>query len=371
MEIHSHPGFAVNDPANPNLQWERLKQFDAGLDLSLFNNRVTATFDYFIKRSDDLLSNTAVAPTSGYTGMLTKNIGIIDNRGFEVDLSTVNTTGAVKWTSSMNFAFVKNKVINLGLDINGNPLRYFGAVIYQSPANLTTAGHPIASFYGYVFDGIWQLGEEAKAADMLSTLRPGDMKFRDLNNDGKITADDRAFIGSPHPTFYGGFTNNVIYKNFSLNVFTDFATGAKVLNTPRMLGESTFWYQGSMELMKDRWTPTNPSNILHRASMSTASYNARPSSHYVEKADFFRINNVALSYEFSRSFASRLKCRALRLTLIGNNLYTFTSYQAYNVEAHTGTFLKTILFQPVSIWEPIRYRECILLNSMLLSNTIN
>jgi len=334
------PGFAINSPSNENLQWESLKQFDAGLEMSFFNRRISLTLDYFIKRSDNLLSNTAVAPTSGYIGTLTKNIGIIENRGFETDISTVNTVGRVKWTSNLNFAITKNEVINLGLDINGDPMRYFGTTIYQSPATLTTAGHPISSFYGYVADGIWQLGEEAAAAAMLSTLRPGDMKFRDLDKDGQLTAEDRTFIGSPHPTFYGGFTNNISFKNLTLSIFTDFAMGAKVLNTPRMLGESTFWYQGAMEHMKDRWTPTNPSNTLHRSAMSTAAYNARPSSWYVEKSDFFRINNVALSYDFPRAFTSRLKIQALRLSLIGNNVYTFTGYRGYNFEAHTGSDTK-------------------------------
>ena len=141
--------------------------------MSFFNRRISLTLDYFIKRSDNLLSNTAVAPTSGYTGSLTKNIGIIENRGFETDISTVNSVGTVKWTSNLNFAFTKNEVINLGLDINGDPMRYFGTTIYQSPATLTTAGHPISSFYGYVADGIWQLGEEAAAAAMLPTLKTG------------------------------------------------------------------------------------------------------------------------------------------------------------------------------------------------------
>lgn len=331
------PGFAVNNPANPNLQWESLKQFDLGLDMSFFNGRVNATFDYFIKRSDNLLSNTSLAPSAGYTGSLTKNIGIIENRGFETNLSTINSVGTVKWSSNLNFAFVKNEVINLGLDINGDPMRYFGPTIYQSPANLTTAGQPIAAFYGYIMDGIWQLGEEAQAAAAFPGLKPGDMKFRDLNKDGVITPDDRDFIGSPWPKFYGGFTNDISYKNLTLSIFADFALGAKVLNTPAMLGESTFWYQGSMEIMKDRWTPTNPSNTIHRASQSTAPYNARPSTRYVQNADFLRINNVALSYEFPRAMVSRLKMQAVRLTVIGNNVYTFTSYRGYNVEAHTGS----------------------------------
>lgn len=330
------PGLAVNNPANPNLQWESLKQFDAGVDISLLNRRINITLDYFVKRSDNLLSNTALAPTSGYTGTLTKNIGSIENSGFETEISTVNTTGKIKWNTNLNFAFVKNKVINMGKDINGDPLSYQGIWIYQSTANLTTAGQPIASFYGYVFDGIWQLGEEQQAAASFPNLKPGDIRFKDLNGDGKITADDRTFIGSPHPRFYGGFTNDISYKNLTLTIFTDFATGAKVLNTPRMLGESTFWYQGSMEIMKDRWTPDNPSNTLHRAAMSTAAYNARVSSRYVENADFFRINNVALSYDLPRSIVSKLRMQTARLSLIGNNVYTFTSYTAYNVEAHTG-----------------------------------
>ncbi|MBL7697461.1 MAG: TonB-dependent receptor [Chitinophagaceae bacterium] len=332
------PGFAVNNPANPFLQWESLKQFDAGLEMSFFNRRVNVVLDYFIKRSDNLLSNTTVAPTSGYTGSLIKNIGIIENRGFETEIHTVNSVGTLKWNSDLNFAFVKNEVINLGLDINGDPMRYFGSVIYQSPATLTTAGHPISSFYGYVMDGIWQLGKEDEAAAAFPGLKPGDMKFRDLNNDGKITADDRDFIGSPWPKFYGGFTNTLNIKNLTLTIFTDFSVGAKVLNTPMMLGESTFWYQGSMEHMKDRWTPTNPSNTIHRSSQSTAPYNARPSTRYVQNADFFRFNNVALTYDFHGRMISRLKLQALRLSVIGNNLYTITSYEGYNVEAHTGSF---------------------------------
>ena len=330
-------GFAVNNPANPNLQWESLKQFDAGLDISFLQRRVNATFDYYIKRSENLLTNSILPPTAGYSGTLTKNIGTIENRGFETEITTINTTGLIKWTTNLNFSFLKNTVIDLGVDINGNPLKYQGVKIYQSYANLTTQGHPIASFYGYVFDGIWQLGEEAKATAAGPTVKPGDIKYRDLNGDGKFTAEDMTFIGSPMPTFYGGINNTVTYKSFTISVFADFATGAKVLNTPRMLGESTFWYQGSMAYMKDRWTPTNPSNTLHRASMSTAIYNSWVSTHFVDNADFLRINNLTLTYSVPKSLSDRLRVQALRLSLIGDNLHTFTSYRGYDVEASTGS----------------------------------
>jgi hypothetical protein len=113
--------------------------------------------------------------------------------------------------------------------------------------------------------------------------------------------------------------------------------GAKVLNTPKMLGISTFWYQGSMDIMKDRWTPENPSNTLHRASMSTAIYNSMVSTQFVDNADFLRINNLSLSYDLPKSVLDHFKVAAIRLSLIGNNLHTFTSYKGYDVEASTGS----------------------------------
>lgn len=325
-------GYAINNPANPFLQWESLKQFDAGLDISLFKRRITATFDYFIKTSNNLLTNTVLAPTAGYSGTLTKNIGIIENRGFETEITSINTTGAFKWTTSLNFAFVKNNVVNLGLDVNGNPQKYQGGSS-NGFANLTTQGHPIASFYGYIFDGIYQLGEESKALSVDSKLRPGDVKYRDLNGDGKITEADRDFIGSPNPTFFGGISNTVGYKNFTLSVFADFAKGAKVLNTQRMLGESGYWFQGQMDYMKDRWTAQNPGNKYPRASMSTGGYNTMISTHFVENADFLRINNLALTYSFPKSLLDLIKVQAFRLSLIANNLYTFTGYTGYTPEA--------------------------------------
>ena len=332
------PGFSVGNPPNPAIRWESQKQTDIGFDLGLFNNRLTLTGDYYQKTSDGLLTNLQLAPSVGFTGNLTKNVGILSNKGWELAISSVNTTGALKWNTSVNFSHNKNKVVDLGLDNKGNPVRLTGITLgvpVGTIANLTTAGQPISSFYGYIWDGIYQADEADAAKAINPLLRPGDIKYRDLNNDGKIDANDATFLGSPHPTFYGGITNTLTYKGLTLSVFGDFAAGHSILNVQRIFGESGPFDLWATKDMVNRYRDSQPSNQYPRASKSSQFWNSQVNSNFVEKADFFRLSNITLAYQIPKAFTDKLKLKGVTVSASGNNLHTWTAYRGWNPETST------------------------------------
>lgn len=334
------PGFSVGNPPNPAIRWESQIQTDIGFDLGLFNNRLTFTADYYQKTSDGLLTNLQLAPSVGFTGNLTKNVGTLSNKGWELAINSVNTTGRVKWNTSVNFSRNKNKVVDLGLDNKGNPVRLSGLTLgvpIGTVANLTTAGQPISSFYGYIWDGIYQANEADAAKAINPLLRPGDIKYRDLNNDGKIDANDRTFLGSPFPAFYGGITNTLSYKGLTLSVFGDFATGHSILNVQRMFGESGPFDLWATKDMVNRYRVDQPSNQYPRATKSTQTWNSQVSSNFVEKGDFFRLSNVTLAYQIPKLLTDKLTLNLVTVSISGNNLHTWTAYRGWNPETSTRT----------------------------------
>ena len=329
-------GNAPENLGNPNLQWEATKQFDVGIDLSLLEGRIYTTLDYYDKQSEDLLVATPIPLTSGVGEDPIVNLGSVKNTGIEFSFFSRNLTGTVAWTTDFNISYNKNEVLDIGTNSIGEPLEIPGQNIPLSniPANLTQAGNVVGAFHMYRFVGIWQLGQEDEALQWSGAV-PGDPRYADLNGNGVLDVGDKTFAGSPYPKFFGGMDNTFTYKNLSLSVFLNFATGYQVYNTARNLFARGVPFVQNFAEAADFWTPENPSNAVPRPSQggNTTTLATLVSTRFLEDADFLRIKNVRISYDFpSRMFNGNV-IQAARLSLSGTNLLTFTKYTGLDPEA--------------------------------------
>ncbi|HEX5153528.1 MAG TPA: TonB-dependent receptor [Parafilimonas sp.] len=321
---------------NKDLKWESTRQFDIGFDLGLFKQRVTLTADYYSKLTYDLLLSTPIPTTTGFATTLL-NVGNISNKGVDIDLRTINTTGVLRWNTAFNFSMNRNDVTNLNTTTD----------ILLLNASLLRKGEPIGTFYGLVFDGIFQSDEEAAKSPVLvgqepgasnpaSVAKAGDRKYRDINNDGKIDANDRTILGSAQPKFTWGFNNTLSYKNFDLSFFFQGAQGNKLANFNsfsllNFTGQNNVLAEGGL----NRWTPENPGNKYPRALSSGSLDVGIFSSAIVEDASYVRLKNVTLSYSLPHKLMQRAKIQSVKIYVSGSNLWTLTDYTGYDPEANT------------------------------------
>ncbi|MBB5438355.1 TonB-linked SusC/RagA family outer membrane protein [Pedobacter sp. AK017] len=321
---------------NKNLKWESTRQFDIGMDVAFFENRIALTADYYHKKTNDLLLSSPIPLTSGFTSTLL-NIGNIVNRGFDFDLRTVNTTGALKWNSSVNFSINRNEITSLA-NKNADIL---------SSGSLLRVGQPVGTFYGYIFEGIFQSdaeaagspvlkGQEANSANVASRAKAGDRKYRDINKDGVIDEGDRTIIGSAQPDFTWGFNNTLSFKNIDLSFFFQGSQGNKManLNSYDLLN-----FNGQTNVLKEgglnRWTPENHSNKYPRAVSEGSLDQGVFSTAIVEDASYIRLRNVTLAYNLPKSWVQKIKLNNVRVYASATNLWTHTKYSGYDPEANT------------------------------------
>lgn len=321
---------------NTGLRWETTRQLDIGFDLSMFNNRITFTADYYYKKTDDLLLSSPIPTTSGFSSTLL-NIGNIDNKGIDLELNTINLQRRVLWTSAVNFSVNENRITNLNTETD----------IILNGAILLRKNESIGTFYGYVFDGIFQSDSEAASSPVLvgqqpgspnpaSIARAGDRKYRDINSDGKINAEDRTILGTANPDFTWGFNNSFSFKNLSLSFFIQGAQGNKMANLNNF---DLLNFNGQNNVLRDaglnRWTTENPGNKYPRALSAGSLDQGIFSSAIVEDASYIRLKNITLSYNLPEKIVSKIKMSNLRMYVSGSNLWTLTNYSGYDPEANT------------------------------------
>lgn len=329
-------GVGPSTLSNNMLSWESKKQLDFGLDFGFFKDRIYGTLDYYRSVTSDLLLNVTIPSSSGFSTALT-NIGEVENKGFEFTVSSRNIVGKdFQWSTDFNISANKNKVLKLGA--TGDPILSVGSA--GDIRHITRIGDPVGSYYGYQVVGVYQTMAQIKAApiDMLvgtgvnGGARPGDLQFKDVNGDGKITTLDRTTIGSYMPDFSYGFTNKFRYKNFDLVLFFQGVQGREILNlTTRHLlnGEANL---NSYAEYNNRWiSESQPGNgIIPRADRNSALHgnNMRPSSFQVEDGSYFRLRNATLGYDIAMKKSSQ----KLRVYISGNNLLMWTKYLGFNPE---------------------------------------
>jgi TonB-linked SusC/RagA family outer membrane protein len=318
----SLPGYKPSKLGSDNLGWESSRSINAGIDFGILENRISGTLNLFKTNTTDLLLNRTISAVHGITS-ITQNIGQTENSGIEFSVNSRNIVKKdFKWTTSGNISGVENKIVSLygDLDAEGKEI--------DDVANSWFIGQPIRVNYGFVFDGVWQSDEAAEAAKWASL--PGYIKIKDVNTDGKLTAEDRQIIGQQDPKMIWGLTNSFSYKNFTLDIFIHGVQGVTRRNELMSdLGVTAGVRHNTTK--KNWWTPTNPSNEFwmnhvdaHRmAGVEAAIY---------ETADFTRIKDISLSYDLPSTYLTKTGLNKLKIYLTGRNLFTFTNWRGLDPE---------------------------------------
>lgn len=319
---------------NQNLKWETTAQFDVGLDLGLFNNRIAFGFDYYHKKTKDLLLSVPFLMHSGYDrGM--QNIGDMENTGYEFTLNMLPLNSSkLTWSSDFMIGFNKNKVTNLsGATENLSGEEILGKKYWTT----ITVGKPIGTLYGYKTDGIIQLGEDlSKVASFAGeTLQAGDRKYINKDGSGTLTEADLFELGNANPDFTYGFTNTFRYNlsdnsSLSLSVFLQGAHGNEIVNFNKFALESFDGTRNNSNVALKRWTVDNPTNDYPRATMKTRQ--TIISDHVVEDGSYLRLKNITLGYDLPKKLSKKLFTESISFYVSLQNIYTFTDYSGYDPE---------------------------------------
>jgi TonB-linked SusC/RagA family outer membrane protein len=320
-------GLAPSSLENSNLKWETTTQFDAGLDVGLFNDRIHFTADYYNKQTTDMLINAPIPAQSGFNSQW-QNLGAIENKGFEFSLSTININKSnFKWSTDFNISFNRNKIKDLG-NVAFIPTIIGGGWI-TNPGRVIV-GQPIGTMHGFVFDGIHQTGNTDGAI-------PGTIKYKDLNDDGFIDDEyDRTVIGDSNPLHTGGLNNSLTFKNFTFSFFFQWSYGNEVFNAAKL---RTNGFQPFMNITRDyyenAWTPENASNI----APAFGKMEQVASSYFVEDASFLRLKTVNFSYDVPNQVFKNYAITGISLFLSANNLFTITNYTGFDPEVSSNNQL--------------------------------
>jgi TonB-dependent starch-binding outer membrane protein SusC len=318
-----------NRVANPDLTWETTEQINAGMDLGLLNSAITLSVDYYKKNTTNLLLDTQlpqfVGPTRKYV-----NAGEVENKGFEITLGTrILRNDAWNINSTLSVSSNKNKVLALNEDVK---FLVVGDQIRENtfPVNPTRVevGLPISSFRGYVFEGVYQLGQETEAA--VFNKKPGDAKYKDINGDNKITTDDITTVGDGNANFTWGWNWDVSYKNWNLNFVLTGSQGNDIYNLQRarLMALGAQQFHAVHADYSDRWTPTNPSNIPSGRNGTEIL-----SSQFIEDGSYVTMKNISLGYNFDKNLLKKLGLSNIRLYASVENLFVITDYSGFDPEA--------------------------------------
>jgi len=315
-------GVGVGRLANPNLRWEKTSQFDIGAEIGFLQNRITFEIDLYRKVTEDMLLSAPVPSSSGYT-TVSKNVGSLENKGIELGINTVNFEKTdFSWNTTFNLSINKNRVTALagGADI------FLGSTIVR-------AGEPVGSFFGFIHEGTWSTSEESIAAEY--NKRPGDIKYQDVNNDGRINDADRVVIGRGIPAAFGTFYNTFTYKNFDLIVDIQYMVGNDVLFRSKHSAEDRQGIANSFSTVLNAWTPDNQETNIAQIRPLTAGYNTFNDTDRVQDGSFVRGRNLMLAYNFAPEVLERLKVARMRTFFAVQNFFLSTEFQGYDPEVST------------------------------------
>lgn len=340
-------GYVISSIANKKLKWETTSQFNAGVDLSFFNDRIALTVDAYTKTTKDLLLYADLPRTSGFSSAY-KNIGKMRNRGLEFTLQTTNIkTKTFMWTSNFNISFNRGKILSLndGQETMLSTVSFDNG--YNTPSYIAQVGKQPGLMYGYAYDGTYKYDDFDQSGSTYtlkatvpnngnerSTIKPGGAKYKDINKDGVVNSYDRVVIGNGNPIHTGGFTNTFSYKNFDLSIFFQWSYGNDIMNANRLIFENGNQNKDTNRFASyaKRWTSDNPdSNIPAVRGQGPSVFSSR----VVEDGSYLRLKNVSLSYTFPSKSLRKIGLSTARIYVSGENLITFTSYSGYDPEVST------------------------------------
>ncbi len=396
--LPANAGYGLNDAlnytlvlpsrlGNPDIKWESLTSKNLGFDLAFFNNRLTATIDVYSNLTKNLLLENAFPPTSGYTTQY-QNVGTTRNNGLEIQVAApIVRNKDFNWNASFNISFNKNKIISLGKQTQFTANSGWFSTTANPNDYLIKVGEEVGTMYGLKVDGFYKVDDFTTApfvnatynalypnltyqytlnsklpnpaAVLADLVAPGQIKYSDINGDGKITLDsDRAVIGHALPKFTGGFNQQFSYKNFDMSLFFSFSYGNDIMNANRLEYSTSYGVDANMlAIMQDRWKvidasgnlvqkqlPTSPNIVVGIAPDQLAAVNANakiwspirtttgfyPSSFAVEDGSFIRLSNLTIGYSLPKDLLKRVKISSLRLYATGSNLLTITDYSGFD-----------------------------------------
>lgn len=344
------PGYTALTIGNDDIKWEKTETYNIGLDLAFLNNSIQFGIEYFDKKTTDMLLAVPTVPSAGLQGYPMTNAGAVRNYGFETQVTYRKTFGDFSFDVGFNLSYIKNEVTSLG---TGNE-PVWGAYLKEGSISdyvtKTAVGRPIGSFFGYVTDGIFQTYDEIRASaqyepgkmDSEQTTRVGDFRFKDLNGDGKITAEDRTYLGSPLPDFVFGVPLNFRYKGFDLGLFFQGQTGNKIYNVMDYYLYNAAEGNVYADIRSKHWSgqvaenraffPLNTSAAIPDLDADDAARNFRSSDFFVKDGSYLRLKEVRLAYNFPVDWISHLGVKSLTLSVTAYNLLTFTKYDGFDPE---------------------------------------
>lgn len=304
-------GVVASVLGNPNLKWESTTGLNLGVDFSLLHDRLSGTVDLYRTRTKNVILTRQIPVVSGFSSIL-ENVGQTKNKGIEITLNSVNVqTPVFSWRTTLVGASNSNKVVEIYGDNK------------DDVGNLLFLGHSLGAIYDYKLIGVWQTGEDASKTD--PGAKPGDLKFQDTNGDGKITPDDRVYLGNTFPKFTGGLTNTFSYKHFSLDIFMQGSFGMlKDNSVMNFAGYAGRWnlYSGL-----GYWTETNQNN-----SRPALSYTNSRGYKYPMKDNYFRLKDITLNYRFDQSVLDKLGLSAASVYVSGRDIHTFSNWFGWDPE---------------------------------------
>ncbi|MBK0382259.1 TonB-dependent receptor [Pedobacter sp. SD-b] len=311
---NTQPGSISTSIANNDLKWEVNTTNNLGLDISLFNNRISLSADAYYRKTTDALVNRPLPSQTGY-GSITQNVGSLENKGLEFSLNTINYSHKnFTWQTDVEFSLNRNKVLNiLGQSIMA------GGVGDNGNSTITEEGQPISSFYGYISDGV--------------DPATGNIKYRDLNKDNKITDADRTIIGNPNPKFQGGITNRFSAFGFDLSFLFQGVYGNDVYNASRIETEGMSGPKNASTAVLNRWTTPGQITDIPRAAFGDPNQNSlRNSTRFLEDGSFLKLRDLTFGYNLTSVLKKQSVLKSARIYISGRNLLTISNYKGYDPE---------------------------------------
>ncbi len=299
--------------SNPELTWESTHQLDLGFDLTVLNNRLTIYADYYYKRTKNMLMSLVLPAGSAAARNLSYNGGEMENKGFEFTISSKNFTGAFKWNTDFNISFNRNKLKSLKFV----PIQWAAGTseVVAEYVVRNVPGRPLGSFYGYVAEGV--------------DPETGDMIYKDVNEDGIISASDRTYIGDPNPDFVYGLTNSFSFKGFDLSILIQGTYGNDVYNVSRMETEGMYDGRNQSTRVLRRWQIPGQVTDVPRVN-----WNIKNSSYFVEDGSYLRVKDISLSYNVPLQYISHIGLTKLQPYVSATNLITLTKYKGRDPEVN-------------------------------------
>ncbi|WP_168196303.1 TonB-dependent receptor [Echinicola soli] len=312
--------------SNNQLGWEKNRQFDAGIEVGLFKDRVSLVVDFY-NRNSNLILNADLPSINGKATSVIQNVGNVRNRGWEFAMNTVNIASEFKWNTAFNISFNRNKIVSL---TSGQTQLSNQGVVRNY------VGRPMGDLYMYIVEGTFNNAEDVVNYPKLGSQGIGDLRYRDVSGpegvpDGVINANDQVRAGNYQPDFVYGLTNTFSYKNLDLTILIDGSHGAEVYRSQELALSLSRWLENGSKESMGRWrSESDPGNgRYHRAGTTNLSSNIAPSTRYLENGSFLRVRNVTLGYQLPPVLLDKIQVQQLRLYVTGQNLHTFSKFGGF------------------------------------------